>query len=158
MKNYKIVLGPEPPSQKDTLWAKPVSGGFSLYMLDNGTWQPLKVMDDQDTKSTADDTKATVIQGVKVNSSTLTPSARGIVSISIAEGSTLGCVKVNNSNIKVKGLAGSGTFANKPSSAVAGTQYFCTDKQTTEGETNGIVIYYNGTKWVDALGREVTAE
>ena len=48
-----------------------------------------------------------------------------------------------------------GTFANKPTSPNVGQMYFCTDKQTTEGQTNGISIYWNGTNWTDALGRTV---
>ena len=52
-----------------------------------------------------------------------------------------------------------GTFAQKPNSAQGievGFQYFCTDKQTREGTTNGIMIYYKGGDvWVDALGRVV---
>lgn len=51
----------------------------------------------------------------------------------------------------------SGTFANKPTGVDIGYAYFCTDKQTTEGATNGIMIYYKGNKvWVDALGRVVS--
>ena len=35
--------------------------------------------------------------------------------------------------------------------------YFCTDKQTTEGASNGIMIYHKGNNvWVDALGRVVS--
>lgn len=49
-----------------------------------------------------------------------------------------------------------GTFADKPTNAKVGDMYFCTDKQTTEGGNNGIMIYYNGTTWVDALGRVVS--
>lgn len=52
--------------------------------------------------------------------------------------------------------AKSGTFANAPASPVAGQSYFCTDKQTTEGAANGIMLYYNGTSWTDALGRAIT--
>lgn len=51
----------------------------------------------------------------------------------------------------------SGTFANKPTGVDVGYAYFCTDKQTTEGSTNGIMIYYKGSNtWVDALGRVVS--
>ena len=57
-------------------------------------------------------------------------------------------------------IRGKGTFAQKPTSAQGievGFQYFCTDKQTTEGATNGIMIYYKGENvWVDALGRVVS--
>lgn len=51
----------------------------------------------------------------------------------------------------------SGTFANRPTTLLSiGQSYFCTDKQTTEGTTNGIMIYYKGSNvWVDALGRAV---
>lgn len=53
----------------------------------------------------------------------------------------------------------SGTFSQKPTSEQnipVGFAYYCTDKQTSEGATNGIMIYYKGNNiWVDALGREV---
>lgn len=52
-----------------------------------------------------------------------------------------------------------GTFAQKPTSSQGiptGFKYFCTDKQTTEGQANGIVIYHKGSDvWIDALGRIV---
>lgn len=57
------------------------------------------------------------------------------------------------------GVSRSGTFANKPSSAdvYVGFRYFCTDKQTTEGATDGIEIIYKGNDvWVDVLGRVVS--
>ena len=52
----------------------------------------------------------------------------------------------------------SGTFDNKPvNGANIGDSYFCTDKQTTEGAADGIMIYYKGDNvWVDALGRVVS--
>ncbi len=53
----------------------------------------------------------------------------------------------------------SGTFAQKPSASdiYVGYQYWCTDKQTTEGATNGIPIWHQGSDvWVDALGRVVS--
>ena len=53
-----------------------------------------------------------------------------------------------------------GNFSNKPlasSGIKVGFQYFCTDRQTTEGSTNGIMIYHKGNDvWVDALGRVVS--
>lgn len=57
------------------------------------------------------------------------------------------------------GVARSGTYAQKPASAniYVGYAYFCTDKQTTEGATDGIMIYHKGSDvWVDALGRTVS--
>ena len=51
----------------------------------------------------------------------------------------------------------SGTFANKPTGVDIGYAYFCTDRQTTEGTTDGIMIYHKGSNtWVDALGRTVS--
>lgn len=53
----------------------------------------------------------------------------------------------------------SGTFSEKPSSSLnisVGFPYFCTDRSTSEGSTNGIMIYHKGNNvWVDALGRIV---
>lgn len=50
----------------------------------------------------------------------------------------------------------SGSFSNKPKNVKVGYQYFCTDKQTSEGASNGIVIYYKGNNvWVDSLGRTI---
>lgn len=50
-----------------------------------------------------------------------------------------------------------GTFAEKPLNPYIGYQFFCTDKQTTEGQANGIMIYHKGNNiWVDALGRIVS--
>lgn len=49
-----------------------------------------------------------------------------------------------------------GIFDDKPISPRKGFAYFCTDKQTAEGTTNGIMIYHKGNNvWVDALGRVV---
>lgn len=57
-------------------------------------------------------------------------------------------------------IAISGTFINKPTiehGIQQGFAYFCTDKQTTEGSRDGIMIYYAGDiTWVDALGRIVS--
>lgn len=50
-----------------------------------------------------------------------------------------------------------GTFEERPSNPYIGYQFFCTDKQTQEGVTNGIIIYYKGDHvWVDALGRVIS--
>lgn len=50
-----------------------------------------------------------------------------------------------------------GVFSEKPKDVEVGFQYFCTDKQTLEGNNNGIVIYHKGNNvWVDALGRIVS--
>ena len=62
-------------------------------------------------------------------------------------------------NLDGTNLKQSGTFAEKPTdtrSVPIGFKYFCTDRQTTEGATNGIEIIYKGNNvWVDALGRVV---
>ena len=99
--------------------------------------------------------------GVKVNNSELTPNNKKAVNITVVEGTVDGAIKVNGSNVAVHGLAAaafmkSGTFENKPAEPVAGQTYFCTDKQTDEGKADGIIIYYNGTNWVDALGRTIS--
>lgn len=42
------------PPIKDGLWLKVVDGGVALYLMENGTPKPLKVIDDGGTSSTAD--------------------------------------------------------------------------------------------------------
>ena len=57
-------------------------------------------------------------------------------------------------SVKIKGL-----FSEKPAASdiYIGFRYFCTDKQTSEGATNGIEIIHKGNDvWVDALGREIS--
>lgn len=54
----------------------------------------------------------------------------------------------------------SGVFSEKPNAdqgIKVGFQFFCTDRKTSEGSTNGIMIYHKGDNvWVDALGRIVS--
>ena len=60
MRYYSVVISKDAPSVKDALWAQPVSGGFVLYLLDAGVWQPLKVVDDNDTAVLSDDSTVNV--------------------------------------------------------------------------------------------------
>lgn len=56
-------------------------------------------------------------------------------------------------------ILNAGTFSQKPLSdeVQVGFSYFCTDRQTEEGASQGIMIYYKGDDiWVDALGRTIT--
>ena len=64
-----------------------------------------------------------------------------------------------NTNLPI-GVKNTGTFNQKPTSAQnieIGFAYFCTDRKTSDGESDGITIYYKGNDvWVDALGRVVS--
>lgn len=71
----------------------------------------------------------------------------------------------NNESIKMPvpkqwsqlSLKSSGNYNEKPLNPNIGFAYFCTDKQTTEGSVNGVMIYYKGNNvWVDALGRVIS--
>lgn len=64
MKILKVALSNEAPNMKDVLWLKPVSGGFALYALD-GSWKPLKLVDDNNTAKISDDTVAEATSAVK---------------------------------------------------------------------------------------------
>lgn len=76
------------------------------------------------------------------------------------------CVLYNPSSAKFHyedgttyGTLKAGTWDEKPDDSnniYMGFGYFCTDKQTTEGEQDGIPVFYVGeSTWVDALGRVV---
>lgn len=51
----KIVLQPTQPSRIDVAWARPVKGGFALYLYYDGRWQPQVVINDEGTWSPDDD-------------------------------------------------------------------------------------------------------
>lgn len=58
----------------------------------------------------------------------------------------------------VAGISRSGLFEDKPAASdiYVGFKYFCTDKQTVEGLTDGIEIIHKGNDvWIDALGRVI---
>lgn len=50
-----IEYSPYQPSRTDVAWAKPVKGGFALYLYFNGKWQPQVVMNDEGTDTPEDD-------------------------------------------------------------------------------------------------------
>lgn len=52
-------------------------------------------------------------------------------------------------------IGNAGSFDNKPNNILSGFPYFCKDKKSPEGTSQGIMIYYNGNNWVDSLGRVV---
>ena len=51
MKTCKVIFSAQEPNARETLWLKPVSGGFSLYFLSGGRWLPLKLIDDNGTSN-----------------------------------------------------------------------------------------------------------
>ena len=50
-----IDYSPYQPSRTDIAWAKPVKGGFALYLYLNGGWKPLLLMNGSRTDSPEDD-------------------------------------------------------------------------------------------------------
>ena len=52
----KIVEDIYEPRNTNVLWLKPVKDGFSFYRHKNDKWEPIKIVDDQGTSSTDDDT------------------------------------------------------------------------------------------------------
>ena len=50
-----IELLPHQPSRTDVAWAKPVEGGFALYLYYNGKWVPQILMDSMHTDTPEDD-------------------------------------------------------------------------------------------------------
>ena len=51
----KILFQLTQPGRIDVVWAKPVKGGFALYLNYNGKWQPMKVMKVEGTDTPDDD-------------------------------------------------------------------------------------------------------
>ena len=57
----KIVLSKTPPTSPNTVWAKPLNGGVSLYTYSNNKWGPVQSMDDMGTDNPDDDQPGKVI-------------------------------------------------------------------------------------------------
>ena len=55
MKILKVALSVNEPQTRDVLWLRPVGDAFALYVLDGG-WKALKLVDNNSTSSTSDDT------------------------------------------------------------------------------------------------------
>lgn len=55
-----IEFSPVQPSRTDIGWAKPVKGGFALYLYFNGKWSPQVLIDSVGTDSPEDDKEADV--------------------------------------------------------------------------------------------------
>ena len=55
-----IELSPTQPSRTDIAWAKPVKGGFALYLYFDGNWKPQVVMDSMGTDTPEDDKTADI--------------------------------------------------------------------------------------------------
>ena len=63
----------------------------------------------------------------------------------------------NGENFEAIQSSSKGLFDDKPINPQIGFAYFCTDRQTSEGASNGIMIYHKGDNvWVDALGRVIS--
>jgi len=55
MQKIDLYISNEAPNVKGgAAWLKPVGGGFTLYVLDNG-WKPVQLVDDKGTASEGDD-------------------------------------------------------------------------------------------------------
>ena len=55
MKEYRVIFSKLEPAARDCIWARPVVGGFTLYMLQRGISTPLRVVDDKKTPYIHDD-------------------------------------------------------------------------------------------------------
>ena len=61
----KIYVNDEQPQVHEGLWLKKVDGGFSLYLIEGGNANPLKLVDDNSTATPSDDTVQDLIGSVQ---------------------------------------------------------------------------------------------
>lgn len=69
MLRLNVIISGEAPSVRNSLWLKPVDGGFTIYALFNRKWQPLKIVDDGGTSKVNDDVVQDLIGSVQDESS-----------------------------------------------------------------------------------------
>lgn len=65
MVECKLIFSNTEPNVRNCVWAKPVEGGFTLYMLQAGTMTPLKVVDDNGTEDAEDDVVQNLVGSVQ---------------------------------------------------------------------------------------------
>ena len=51
-------ISPLQPTVREGIWLKPVDGGFVAYVIDGGLVKPLKLVNDNGTATTSDDSVA----------------------------------------------------------------------------------------------------
>lgn len=125
-----IEFSPVQPSRTDIGWAKPVKGGFALYVCYNGRWSPLVLMDDVETENPDDDIDA--IEAVRAYADSLADTLESKI---------------------LAGKAYKGTVSNQaalPTNLTeedAGKYYILTEE--------GKFAYWNGTSW-DLVDQETT--
>ena len=59
----KIIFSKLQPNRTDVVWAKPVPGGFGLYVYFGGKWQPQRLMNDEGTINPDDDQPIDIHEG-----------------------------------------------------------------------------------------------
>lgn len=146
MRTCKVIISKEAPGQRDTLWLKPEGNSFVAYLLNGTRLVSLELVDNNDTATLVDDAVAESTKKLKASLVGRNNDTKNSNTINGAK---------KYADDAVANLIKSGTFSNVPESPEVGTQYFCTNKQTEEGQTDGVMIYWNGTAWVDALGRAI---
>ena len=58
----KIYVNDEQPQVHEGLWLKKVDGGFSLYLIEGGNANPLKLVDDNSTATPSDDRAKMIVR------------------------------------------------------------------------------------------------
>lgn len=85
MDKVTTVLNNLEPKSNNTLWLKPVSGGFAAYLREQGAYKPLKLVDDNDTPSTDDDTPVDPSEGftgqIIMNGQGISPDSEGNIDL-----------------------------------------------------------------------------
>ena len=59
----RIIFSKLQHNRTDVAWAKPVPGGFGLYLYFNGKWQPQRLMNDEGTINPDDDQPIDIHEG-----------------------------------------------------------------------------------------------
>lgn len=59
----RIIFSRLQPNRTDVAWAKPVPGGFGLYLYFAGKWQPQRLMNDEGTINPDDDQPIDIHEG-----------------------------------------------------------------------------------------------
>ena len=103
MQKIETYISNDAPAVKGGLWLRPMEGGFVLYALYGGKWQPLKLADDKGTEDEKDDAIQNLVGSVQDKKTANTINGAKAYAKSAAK-TVLGSVRDTSADMTLYGL------------------------------------------------------
>lgn len=151
MELCNIVLSVKEPKAKNCIWAKPVNGRFTIYLLDGGYWKPVVTVNDNETAYTTADDVAEQTKD-KVDKVTTSTTTNNFVAFSNTKSG------IKDSGKKATDFEAAGTAATLIAQAVIGLAGGITYKGTVDADADLPAEPENGWQYVVATAGTYQSE